>query len=70
MTKQSLEGLKIREKSEFFPPANRTQRIKSEMKATVEKNILKLQKVSAKGAAAVLGHGGGQGRMGFFVVFL
>lgn len=65
MTKQSLKGLKIREKSEVFSPTYQTQHIKFEMKATVKKNILKPQKVHAKGDVVVLGHGGGQGRMGF-----
>lgn len=69
VTKQSLEGLKIREKSEVFFPTNRTQHIKFERKATVEKNILKLQEVRAKGDAVGLGHWGGQGRM-LLVVFL
>lgn len=70
VTKQPLEGLKIRGNSEVFFPTDQIQHIKFETKAMVEKSILKLQKVRAKGDVVVLRQGGGQGRMGFFVVFL
>lgn len=63
VTKQPLEGLKNKGKIWAFFPTDQIQCIKFEMKAMVEKNILKLQKVHAKGNAVVLRQGGGQGRI-------